>query len=210
MPLNQLRPSCTHAVHVLFDYDFKKTAECIHIVQQMLLLFVCGKADGWHKNNNKIIINYFPAAASSRKEKLAVLSGSVSMSENCTAMPPTIHDRESSKSPSGSHTIEDILGTKGNASQPPSSRSAMYNGSGSDSSSDSSSNSASEGESSPSFPVDNSANSRQQQLMQMASLAGGSPQQQQGNIAPGKVHFSVCLMIGLLFCRASCIASTSS
>lgn len=108
------------------------------------------------------------------------------MNENCAAMPPTTNDRESSKSPSGNHSIDDILGIKvaaashlGTAQQQ-----AMY--SGSDSSSDSSSNSTSERETSPSFPVEHStpASTRHhQQLLQMATLAGavqqGQGQQQQ-------------------------------
>lgn len=104
------------------------------------------------------------------------------MNENCAAMPPTTNDRESSKSPSGNHSIDDILGIKVAAAS--AQQQVMY--SGSDSSSDSSSNSTSERETSPSFPVEHStpASTRHhQQLLQMATLAGavqqGQGQQQQ-------------------------------
>ena len=106
--------------------------------------------------------------------RTSALDRITSMNENCAAMPPTSNDRESSKSPTGSHSIHDILGIK--ASQMAASqRRATY--SGSDSSSDSSSNSASDPESSPSLPLENSANS---QLIEMATTAGGSAPQHQG------------------------------
>ena len=106
------------------------------------------------------------------------------MSEDCAAMPPTTTDRESSKSPSGSHSIDDILGIKvaaGSAqlvsSEQQQQQQAMYNGS--DSSSDSSSNSD-DRESSPSLtarsppPLQQLPNSQQQpqQLLQMTALQG--------------------------------------
>lgn len=114
------------------------------------------------------------------------------MSEECAVM--TINDRESSKSPTGSHSIDDILGIKAAAAAAQITNNShhrhqvqqMYSnnsGSGSDSSSDSS---ASEREASPSpqpaaslescssIPI---AGHPQQQLLQMATL-GGTPQQQ--------------------------------
>lgn len=93
-----------------------------------------------------------------------------SMSENCVTMPPTINDRESSKSPTGNHSIDDILGIKASAAAQLAAPRNMY--SGSDSSSDSSSNS---GDTSP-FPLENSTSPRQQQLVQVAPV----PAQQQG------------------------------
>ncbi len=99
------------------------------------------------------------------------------MTQNCASMPPTINDRESSKSPSGSHSIDDILGIK--ASQMATSQQQQAAYSGSESSSDSSSNSASDPETSPAFPLENPASSRHQQLLQVAAAAGEfSPQQQ--------------------------------
>lgn len=113
------------------------------------------------------------------------------MSEDCAAMPPTTTDRESSKSPSGSHSIDDILGIKvaaGSAQlvsseQQQQQPQGMYNGS--DSSSDSSSNSD-DRESSPSLaagmehsrsppPLQQLPTTQQQQpqqLLQMTALQG--------------------------------------
>ena len=97
-----------------------------------------------------------------------------SMSENCVTMPPTTNERESSKSPTGNHSIDDILGIKAAAAAAQlTAPQNMY--SGSDSSSDSSSNS---GDTSP-FPLENST---QQQLVQV--VAGSPvPAQQQGEFS---------------------------
>ncbi len=106
-------------------------------------------------------------------------------------MSPTINERESSKSPSGSHSIDDILGIKatselGNSHPHHHHHNNMY--SGSDSSSDSSSNSGtSEREASSASPPplalgDTSSTStnrhHHQHLLQMATT--GSAQIQQG------------------------------
>lgn len=101
------------------------------------------------------------------------------MNQNCATMPPTSNERESSKSPTGNHSIDDILGIK--ASQMATSQhQAAY--SGSDSSSDSSSNSSEPEMTSP-LVVENSANSRQQQILHLATTAGESPlQQRQGEL----------------------------
>lgn len=102
-------------------------------------------------------------------------------------MPPTSNERESSKSPTGSHSIDDILGLK--ASQMATSqRQATY--SGSDSSSDSSSNSASEPDTSPPFPLENSGNSRQ---LQVATIAGGS----QGELNSSAMDFIAIFSLSL-------------
>lgn len=99
------------------------------------------------------------------------------MSENCVNMPPTINDRESSKSPSGNHSIDDILGIKAAAAAAQLAAPQMQNMySGSDSSSDSSSNS---GDTSP-FPLENSASPRQQQLVQVVAGSPVAALQQQG------------------------------
>ncbi len=126
--------------------------------------------------------------ASVEKEKKLSSSLECSMNENCVAMPPTTTDRESSKSPSGSHSIDDILGIKaitaGNSAQLVGSQhqpEAMYNGS--DSSSDSSSNSD-DRESSPSLPAAMETSrsppplqqhqAQPQQLLQMTTLTGAA------------------------------------
>lgn len=128
-----------------------------------------------------------------------------SMNENCATMPPT-NERESSKSPSGNHSIDDILGLKATQMAASSSQQQnrhAYSASGSDSSSDSSSNgSASEPDTSPTFPV-SSRQQQQQQLLQVATTAGLEAQQRQGELAVNNFH-GLCLTSYAIFLKQFC------